>query len=342
MGRFIIACIALGFAFSLNAITLKPNAPKQYVVQKGDTLWDIANKYLTHPWEWKQLWHNNPQIKNPNQLYQGAVIQLSYYHQQPYLKVLSNGTIKLSPHKRPEPSKQAIPPIHLSDIKPFLNGSQVLEQNFLKRAPYIVGFADEHMVGGQGDEIYVNKLNPTPPIPRGTTQSFAVFRQGKPYFQAYTRHILGYQSTLMGYADLTTLGNPATLMLTDIKDGVKINDKVLLNNYPEFSLKFEPKAPNMPIKSHVIDMLGDYTQGAVGLVVVIDAGENAGLEPGDVLAIYAKRRATVDPLHRHSLIPLPKERLGELMIFKTFRHTSYGLVVRSIRAINILDSVTNP
>ena len=83
-----------------HALTLRSDAPARYVVQPGDTLWQIANRYLIHPWEWKTLWHANPQIKNPDRLYPGAVIVLRYHQQKPYLTVLSNGIVKLSPHVR--------------------------------------------------------------------------------------------------------------------------------------------------------------------------------------------------------------------------------------------------
>jgi len=84
------------------------------------------------------------------------------------------------------------------------------------------------------------------------------------------------------------------------------------------------------------------SQGAVGSVVVINLGANSGLKPGDVLGIYGKTRIVQDPKNYLVSIKLPPERIGEAMVFRAFTKTSYALIVRSIRAVYLLDTVTNP
>ena len=340
---FFIFCFLL--SIGAQALNLKADAPKKYIVKHGDTLWLIASRYLQNPWEWKQLWRANPHIKNPNRLYPGAVIVLNYYQKKPYLKVLSNGTIKLSPRVRPTPIDDAIPPIPLENIKSFLNESLILDEDVLPYAPYVVALMSERMLGGQGDEVYVKGLHKGP-MPKGGTIAYSIFRPGKDCVDPITKKLLGFQAKLVGYGELAAGGEPATLILTSINEGIKIEDKVLINNSPEFAFNFEPAAPTIPIKGLILDMPGGLpmgnTQGAVGNVVVLNIGDEAGLKSGDVLGIYAKKRVIHDPKNALIAIKLPPERIGEVLVFSTFTKTSFALILRSTHAVYLLDTVTNP
>lgn len=51
-------------------------APMQYVVRKGDTLWSIAKRFLAKPWYWKEVWYDNPQVRNPHLIYPGDVLSI--------------------------------------------------------------------------------------------------------------------------------------------------------------------------------------------------------------------------------------------------------------------------
>lgn len=331
---------------SSHALTLKSDSPHRYVVKEGDSLWSISNQYLKKPWEWKELWHANPQIKNPSRLYPGAVLILDYYQNKPYLKVLSNGTIKLSPNVRPTAISEAVPPIPLDDVRPFLDESLVLDEDVLNRAPYIIALSPEHAMGGQGDTVYAKGLHPSPEMPQGGTIAYSIFRAGKTLIDPKTNIVLGYLAKLVGYAELLAGGEPATILLTSINEGIKIQDKVLINNSPEFPLNFEPQTPSNLVQGRIIDMPDGMpdgnSQGAVGHVVIISIGSDVGLKAGDVLGIYAKRRVAIDPKDTLYPITLPPERIGEAMIFRSFSKTSFALVVRSSRTIYLLDTVTNP
>ncbi len=340
--RLLSLLLCLMVSMSSHAFLMRADSPSRYVVKPGDTLWDIANCYLQHPWEWKSLWQANPAIKNPNRLYPGAVIELRYHQHKPYLRVLSNGTVKLSPTMRTEELDSAIPPIPLADIKPFLDASLVLDRDALAAAPYIVAFRDVHMLGGQGDELYVKNLCPRPNLRSGETISYGVYRPAGEYTNPYTKEFLGYKASLIGYAELLRAGDPATVVLTDITQGVKLLDRVMPNTLPGFDLDFLPKAPSQLVRGLIIDAPGDYTQGSEGLVVVLDRGKDAGLQPGDVLAVYRQAHRMKDLECPYGCVRLPRERVGEVMVFKTFTRTSFALVVRATRAVKIMDRVANP
>ena len=48
-----------------------------YTIKKGDTLWDISNRFLKDPFQWPKLWERNPYITNPHWIYPGNPVNLS-------------------------------------------------------------------------------------------------------------------------------------------------------------------------------------------------------------------------------------------------------------------------
>jgi hypothetical protein len=337
----------IGFILSLacqaQVLSLRQDSPSRYVVKPGDTLWDISSRYLAHPWEWNLLWQANPSIKNPHHLYPGAVIELHHDHDRPYLRVLSNGTVKLSPSMQPIPQASAIPPIPLSEMEPFLDSSLVLDRDALINAPYVIAFRDEHLLVGQGDEVYVKNLCPRCNLAPGVSLSYGIYRPDGEYFNPFTKAFLGYKAKLVGYAELLRQGDPMTVVITDLtQGGIQLMDRVMPNTHKGFDVDFMPRAPSNLIRGLIIDALGDYRQGAEGLVVVLDRGTDYHLQAGDVLAVYTPAKRMKELECPYGCVRIPRERVGEVMVFRTFTHTSFALVVRATRPIKIMDRVANP
>jgi LysM repeat protein len=66
--------LAVISVFFLLSITAGQTGDQSYVIKKGDTLWDLAFKFLGDPFQWPQLWHQNSFIANPNLIYPGSTL----------------------------------------------------------------------------------------------------------------------------------------------------------------------------------------------------------------------------------------------------------------------------
>lgn len=342
MKHFLSLTFLLGLTLSSYAVTLNSHYPQNYVVQKGDTLYSIAGKYLQKPWEWRELWDANPKIRTPHKLYPGTVLTLVYVDGKPRLKRKRYGNYKLSPHSRPRPASDPIPAIPLSDIGPFLDKSIILDEDALLCAPYVVSFSGERLLGGDNNQGYVQDLTPT--LQKNPKLDYAVFRPTGTYkAKDNPKKIIGYKATYIADAQLVKQGQPATVVFNSITQGVRIKDRLFPSAGPAFPFYFEPQAPLVKVEGEIIDVVNAIVQVAKDQVIVLNLGKKDQLAEGDILAIYKPNKLIRDPLKaKEEFIELPRERLGEAMVFKTFTHTSYALVLQSRRAVNLHDIVTNP
>jgi hypothetical protein len=332
----LLSC-ALTIPVALAEDLLRADHPDQYTVVRGDTLWDIAGRFLRSPWRWPEIWHVNPQIANPHLIYPGDRLELVYIDGQPQLR-LSRGPLKLSPTVRSTPWEGAIPTIPVDAIGPFLTRHYVLGENVLDQAPYIVDFADEHILGGAGQKAYVRSIEQTEPL------KYEIVRAGGPYRDADTGEILGYAAEYVGTTELQRTGDPATVFINSTTQESIIGDRLIAAGEERATANFTPHAPPMPVEGSIIALFNGVSQIGQYNVVVIDRGTADGLKPGTVLRVDQRGetiRDVVTPDSRDT-VTLPDEEAGLMMVFRTFDRVSYGLIMHATRVMHLNDRVRNP
>jgi len=325
-------------ALAAGSVTLNPDHPDQYVVEKGDTLWNISARFLRDPWLWPKVWQANPQISNPHLIYPGDVISLSYVNGEPRLSLQRGGVVKLSPRIRSTPADGAIPAVPIDAIRQFLTRPYVVDAGALKEAPYIVSFGEDHLIGSSDVKAYVRRIESSQQI------FFDVVRPGGPYRDADTDEILGYEAQLIGSAELLRTGDPATVMLDNMEHEFIIGDRLIPDTKDIPLGTFVPKAPDQPVNGSIISVLEGVNQIGQYDLVVLDRGKAAGLAPGDVLAIDYNGIRVPDPIAENgrAWVKLPNEPAGLLLVFRVFPRVSFGLVMYATRAIHVGDRVLNP
>ena len=332
---------AMLFAASLYAdqIALAPNHPERYVVVKGDTLWHISGRFLEKPWLWPEVWYVNPQIENPHLIYPGDVITLVYVDGKPQLRVeRGRPTVKLSPTAREERIDQAIHTIPIDAIRPFLTQPLVVDEEEMRTAPYLLTAADEHVVAGAGDRVYVRG------VADDSARDFSLYRTGGHYQDPDSGEILGHKAQYIGDARLDAFAEVSTMTLVRTTREARTGDRLRPTAEDEVYTHFLPRAPENDIEGRIIDVVDGVSQIGQYQVVAINRGAREGLEPGHVLAVYQAGALVTDTLSgkRGDRVRLPDEHGGELMIFRVFDKVSFGLVMKATRALHVLDIVRNP
>ncbi|MEW8138898.1 MAG: LysM peptidoglycan-binding domain-containing protein [Candidatus Thiodiazotropha endolucinida] len=332
----VISGLLLSFSvLAAEHVALNPSHPERYTVVKGDTLWDISSMFLRDPWLWPEVWYVNPQIENPHLIYPGDEIVLTYRDGRPVLQLSRKNS--LSPRIRATPLDQAIPTIPIDAIAPFLTRPYVVDENELEKAPYIVHFLDDHIVGGAGISYYARSIMEERPI------QYAVVRPEKPYKDPDTGEVLGYEALYVGTSELKRTGDPAKLLLTSSDMEAIIGDRLIKEQEDEPLIDFQPRVPENPIEGRIISVLNGVTQIGQYNVVVLNKGANVGLEAGHVLRILQGGEAIRDIVKgRGEKVTLPLEEAGHLMVFRTFEKVSFALVMDATKPLHVLDWVRTP
>lgn len=347
---------------------LDDNAPKSYTVVRGDTLWDISDRFLKKPWLWTEIWGYNPQIHNPHLIYPGDKLALEYVNGRPTLVLTRNGKVvpvnqnapqlgaanpvvldadgnpvaqpgqrtRLSPRIRSESLDDAIPTVARDSIQQFLVQPRVVDAATLRNSPYVVGNVDNRLTSAVGHQVYVRgRMN------RDQT-SYGIFRHSKELRDPVNNALLGYEITHVADAKLLSIGDPSTLMITDNKMETIKGDILLPNDSESASHMFVPRLPELRGEARILSLVNAISQTGRDQIVVLNIGSESNIQEGDVLAIETYGQTMIDGRGRggYERVKMPNTRTGVVMVFKTFDKVSYGLVMESTRPVMINDIVT--
>jgi hypothetical protein len=334
-----LALALLAAAAYADQVTLKDGHPDRHVVVKGDTLWDISDQFLDSPWLWPEIWYVNPQVENPHLIYPGDILNLVYVDGKPQLRAQrAKGTYKLSPKARVERLDKAIPTIPIDAIQQFLTQPLVVDQETLENAPYVVSSADEHLIVGAGDRVYVRGLS------SDEGDRFHIFRPGDAYVDPQTGEVLGYEALYLGDGAAQKFGDPSTLKLTRTTREINIGDRVMPMSQEDVHAYFTPHSPEQKIDGTIISVVDGVSQIGQYQIVVINRGTREGVDVGSVFEIFQAGELIVDQVskERNASVKLPDEKAGLLMVFRTFEKVSFGLIMKASSALHVGDRVRNP
>ena len=326
---------------------INPNAPDSYVVKRGDTLWGISKVFLRDPWFWPEIWQVNPQIQNPHLIYPGDTLRLVYIDGRPTIMLQRGDFARVLPRVRSQPLEGSVTSIPYETVAAFMSKPSVLSPEQIKGAPYVLASRDLHVAISDGDTVYARGF--TAPVALGT--HYNVVHVGEALRDPDDNRIVGYDGIFTGAGHVTRDGDPVTLVLTESARESVAGDKLFVGGV-DVALDFIPSAPKSKITGRImlvsngVSVIGQYE------VVVINRGVTDGLVPGNILSIYQTGEVVADTENKGFLnstsrlgstkVKLPDERNGTFMVFKTFDHLSYGLVMEATNIIRVGDRVANP
>ncbi|HEY3521872.1 MAG TPA: LysM domain-containing protein [Rhodanobacteraceae bacterium] len=348
---------------------LRADHPSTYVVKKGDTLWSISARFLKKPWLWPEIWDVNQQVYNPHLIYPGDVLQLGVDN-------------RLHVAERAPEQANPIPTIPLDRIEPFLHDLRVMSSGELAQTPYVVAVEEDEPRAVEGQMLYVRQLNAAPGQRFALARPTHVYRvsKGQRPYPYEVGHLLdsnvglvhgpwdensrndnmwgngqevGTEVEIIGVVQVLKAGDPATVLLTNAKMEIREGDRLLPVDDAPYDPTFYPHpARSIPPYGRVIafanGMDSDSIEGPMS-VVALSAGSADGVDNGTTFSIFHPGDEITDDVAGDSRkrsfgphVQLPSEFIGHVMVFRTFEHVSYGLVMDGIKPVQMGDELQIP
>lgn len=365
--------VSVGLLFAQSAVSdvLRTDHPTEYVVVKGDTLWDISARFLEKPWQWPEIWQKNPQVKDPHWIYPGDVIRLIYVDGKPML------TVNTQPSAN---TNQA--PVGAIDVdlysRPFLKDLRIVKS--FQELPYVLGMSEGRLAVAGEEPIYVHGLQGV-----AIGESVEIFRPsrnfGRNYQQSYQRtateeldrrgdrkyidgtliwkgistspsssDFIGTEMVLVAKGKVTQVsGELSRVMLTDIVREVRKGDRVTPDSRSGYDPYYFPsQGPDIGLDNRIMAVSDSMVAGG-RWVVAIPVGSKQGVRNGHTYDVWSDSQTVADNIGHYQEIAaqldkvkMIREKVGTIMVFRTFDDVSYAIVMLNALPINVGDYLKNP
>ncbi len=353
--------VTLSLSIFVNAdeLTLNKNAPKSYIVKKGDTLWDISGIFLKQPWLWPKLWRLNSDIQNPHLIYPGDELRLVFDEKGQPMLVRGKPELKWSPRARVKLKDQsAITTLPLKVIAPYIKYDSILSEDEIDELPFVLGSDEGYKSSVDGFNIYVNGQ-----LELG--KAYGIYQKEDAVYDPETEEVLGYNIRVVGTGKALRVGNinnkePATLYVDGAKREIRSGDFVMpVNDEQQYPSFFTLNPANKSLRGLILNTASGVREFGKLEVVMINRGAEHAVKQGDVVSVKRTSPGVVEtsdgPVYSQdasrwnrmanvddSDFKMPEEIVGEMMVFKVYEQVSLALVLRSNKPLRLQDIVTSP
>ena len=325
-----------------------------YTVKKGDTLWDISQRFSNSPYLWPDLWSGNSQIANPHRIYPGERIRLYRRqdverHSQPVEEetpveataLVVEETPEPEPEPEPEPMAQIEPEETLQPVSGYYTYAAMNQVGFIRKKAIkpeglIFRVRGTQKMISQYDIVYINYKKATSLSPGSR---YTVYRTFDPIKDRKTGKHIGIQHYILGVVEIIqSEPDYAIGKIVESFSNIRVND--LLMPYTRRSMKIaRQKSPEGLFGKVIIAedhnlIIGDNTR------VFIDKGEKDGVKPGQIYHIYYQDSTRIGS--RKKLTQLRPVAIGSLLVLHTEKTTATVAITKVSRNIRPGSLITTP
>lgn len=314
-----------------------PGTPDFYVIQEGDTLWDISTRFLGDPYQWPELWSVNEYITNPHWIYPGNRI---YFSLGDSLNPPSAGLSEpATASNRPPPSVQ-------EDAEAACDFPRRFDRTFRGvpfSAPGVLSDDDTLDIRGSvykaevpgkeiGEGAYVYlKLDDAGDLECGNILGLYRRQGGKVRGE---QGVLGYVYRVLGTAQVIRVDDDiVTAVVRDAWSEIERGDIVGLATDVDVQVDVLP--PSGDTEATIIARVTtEQWLASTQETVFLDRGTNDGVDVGTSFFLVERRDGSSLRLEKEDEL-LPERVVGRVVVVRAEEDTSTAVVTDAARDVQV-------
>ena len=305
------------------SIACAKEEPIIYTVKQGDTLWDISQRFIKDPYYWPNLWSNNPAIGNPHLIYPGQKLRIY------------DGRIEIVPvgEETGTVGAAVVTPEEILLIPTYGGAKSFISNTEVKSLGTLVDTVDNRVMVTTGDTVFLEMKDLAATKPGDV---FELFTMGpkvyhpaaeKKFGQQASDQSIGFQTIQLGLVEITEV-SPSVAVATVTNALREIMRGSKLRPYRQVPDRIPRILADNTIEGYIVsDDIGKLAMGQWE-AILIDIGEDSGLQVGHELDLYRQRHATEEADQTKSLT-LPDIDLGDAIVLEVRQGFAEALITRT-------------
>ncbi len=308
--------------------------PESYLIQKGDTLWDLAGKWLGNPYLWPQIWDENRYVLDSHWIYPGDPLKVPG---KPTV-VPTEGELPVGDNTAPGDSSSALAgrvdgrpaAVEPEPLFPVANDADLycsgyVDQNYQPSPLKILRGEVERSSLAEGDILYLDHGSD------GGVRSgdvFSILRRSVPVMHPVSNESLGSLIRRMGRIRVLIAHDAISTAIVEMScEDLHVGDELVpwveipspvLNGLPAFN-RYDPTPSGGPT-GWVIAIQDQITAAGSGHLIQTDLGESSGVQPGSVITLFNEPGGKISRIN-----------LGQAVVLTVEPTTSTAKIVLSVR-----------
>ena len=311
-----------------------------HTVERGDTLYDLAGRYLRDVYEWPRLWSYNPHITNPHWIYPGDIV---------YLREAGEGPARATGPTVVSSSSNGRTQLHLA-VGGFIEHEELKYVGRIVASPKQATMLAEHdtVWVGFGDKAYTAKeqedSKPEDRSPMKSTErevqrgdTFAIVRPvGKVTDKEDEDKVLVHKYVVLGSLTMTEISEKY-LHTAEIKQSwYEIERGDLLVPYEQQIKNAQLIQADRNMVAEIVDTFEPLTHLGEMHYVYVNKGADDSVRAGNRFYVFQKREG-LQNIEATADDEIPWERVGQVMLIDVRKNYSMGIVIDSKRELLVGD-----